>query len=117
MKKTTRAALIRKLDKEFSIKIRSLGYCMAAGLDHIRCGGVLQCCHIVGRSNVHLRWDNQNALAMCQGHHVYYTFHPEAWRDFIQVNFHPIWKYLERERKKLVKVSTVELREMVGVSS
>lgn len=68
--------------------VRNRGFCEAAGLDNVRCGGVLQWCHIIGRANKRIRWETYNALCMCQGHHVYYTHRPHEWfLDFIPKNF------------------------------
>lgn len=79
--------------------VRGRGYCEAAGLDKVRCNGMLQWCHIVGRGNKRLRWETWNALCMCQGHHVYYTHHPEEWfLDFIPTHFNEQFKLIQKYR-------------------
>ena len=75
-KKANKSKLKRKLDTLFSLHVRSHGRCELQGLDKIKCSQVLQCMHIVGRANYRLRWDNNNVLCGCSGHHVFYGFHP-----------------------------------------
>jgi len=49
-----------------------------------RCGGsgVLQCSHFHGRAKKSVRWDEDNAVALCFGCHQYFTANPyehTAW--------------------------------------
>ena len=88
MKKISRKGLIRKLDKLFSLKVREKGYCELKGKDTIRCGGVLQCAHITTRSRKALRWDFNNAICICSGHHVWYTKNPDSWVKIIGKEFY-----------------------------
>lgn len=100
-KKFNKTIAKRKLDTLFSLKVRSIGICQLAGTDTIHCGGVLQCCHLIGRGNLFLRWHEWNAISGCAGHHVYYTYHPEAWREQI-MKLYPLeyqWLLDNREQK------------------
>ena len=92
MNKLSRKSLIKKADKLFSLKIREMGVCELQGKDNVRCGGVLQCAHIVGRGRHVIRWNENNALCLCAGHHVYYTNNPEKWYEVISVSFPKKWK-------------------------
>ena len=83
----TRKSLKQIADRGFAAYIRSRGVCQAAGLTEIRCAGVLQCAHIEGRGFHALRWDEMNALALCGGHHAWFTNHPFAWSMFIAEHF------------------------------
>ena len=86
-KKPTRTQLKKRADQIFRDKVRSRGYCQAAaGWPH-SCGGHLETCHIEGRSNHRLRWEESNALAMCSGAHRWFTSHPAAWWFFVEENF------------------------------
>lgn len=65
-----------KLDEIFSlyIRLRAKGYCE-------RCGaykGVkgLQCSHFIGRARRSVRWDEDNAAALCFACHIYFTSQP-----------------------------------------
>lgn len=101
-KKPSRTALKKKADTLFSKLIRLHGKCHAKGLDHIKCKGVLQCAHIVGRSNMTLRWDENNALCLCQAHHFWYTEREWMWiRDFIPKNFPKQYKYVDFMRHEI----------------
>lgn len=89
-----------KADRLFSLLIRKVGVCQLAGRDKVRCGGGLQCAHIVGRACFRIRWDTANALSLCAGHHVYYTHHPEDWREIVGELFPEEWAYVSLERNK-----------------
>lgn len=108
-KKVSRTYLKRKADTLFAKYIRSIGACEMQPYDSIRCGGSLQCCHIIGRSNMALRYDDKNAICMCQGHHVYYTFHPMEFLEKISRHFKPYWEYLQEKRNQKVKVDYYEV--------
>ena len=86
-KKIKRSTLKHKADKLFSLVVRGIGVCEAAGLDKIKCGGVLQCCHIITRGRLNIRYEFRNAICCCQGHHVFYTYHPIKWEQFVEKNF------------------------------
>lgn len=97
-KKPTKKYLKKKADTLFSKRIRSVNTCEIEGKDNITCNGDLQCMHIVGRSNHKLRWDSNNALCGCQGHHMYYTNHPWEWNELIK-QFYPVnYEYLNVKR-------------------
>ena len=115
-KKWNKTTAKRKLDKLFSLKIRSIGICQLQG-DKIRCGGVLQCCHIIGRANLFLRWHPDNAISACQGHHVWFTYHPEAWRKRMEEMFPMEYQWLLDNREQKITFNEVyykkKLKELV----
>lgn len=100
-KKINRSALKKKADIMFSHIIREAGVCQLAGLDKVRCGGNLQCMHILGRSNYVLRWDTVNALCGCAGHHTYYTMHPWEWNELIKAKFKDRYEYINQYRNDI----------------
>lgn len=104
-KKVKKCTLLRKADKLFSIIVRSRGVCELKGLDSVRCGGVLQTMHIVGRANRRLRWDFKNVICGCSGHHVYYTFHPEDFRELMALHFPEHIEYIVDHRNKIMQES------------
>ena len=112
-KKFNRTKAKRKLDKLFSLKIRSLGYCNLNGWDTIHCGGPLQTLHIIGRGNLFLRWDERNAICGCAGHHVYYTYHPEEWRQ-LMLQFSPDYEKLLQEREKKITFNEVYYKKKLA---
>lgn len=87
-------------DRLFSLLIRKVEVCQLAGLDKVRCGGGLQCAHIVGRAIMRLRWDTANALSLCAGHHVFYTNNPEQWRELMEDLFPEEWAYVNSVRNE-----------------
>jgi hypothetical protein len=83
-----RSTLRNKADALFSqiVRLRD-GGCVAEGrLDEseVQCGGFLQCAHVWTRGRLSTRWDEQNAVALCQGHHRYFTSNPFEWYEFME---------------------------------
>jgi hypothetical protein len=56
-----------------------------------RCGATagIQWCHILTRSELSIRWEPKNSLALCAGCHVYMTHRPVEWLDWIDDHFGP----------------------------
>jgi len=100
-KKVKRSTLRNKADKLWSLRIREVGVCMLSDSDEVSCGGVLQAAHIIGRSNHALRWNLQNGLCICAGHHRYYTSHPFYWNILIENKFPNKYKYLFEHRNEI----------------
>lgn len=86
-KAPSRKSLRDKADRLAGAKCRAKAYCELAGMDRVRCGGVFQWAHIVGRANYRLRWEPWNSLCLCAGHHVYYTHHGFEWFQIIADRF------------------------------
>jgi hypothetical protein len=64
-----------RADRLFSRYIRARdGRCVECGKTDS-----LQCAHLVSRRYHAVRWDERNAVALCQGCHVYYTHRPLEW--------------------------------------
>ncbi len=59
---------IKKLDKEFSAKVRERGKCARCGKSS---GVQLQCAHIFSRRHRAIRWDENNAICLCAGCHFW----------------------------------------------
>lgn len=79
-KKPSHSKLVQKADKLFSLIVRSVGRCEAD--DGRPCKGPLQCAHLFSRRYEGARWHPQNAVALCAGHHLFYTYRPEEWDDW-----------------------------------
>jgi len=116
-KKVSKSYLKKKADMLFSKHIRSIGVCEMAPFDNVKCGGVLQCAHIIGRANMRLRYDEKNALCLCSGHHVWYTHHPFEWFEKISEHFAPYWEYLKEHKNEIVKVDYYKVIEKFGEST
>lgn len=69
----------KKCDQLFSELIRKAGKCH-------RCGSIyrLQCAHIFTRGYYTIRWDIENAVCLCSKCHVYFTYKPIEWEDYIK---------------------------------
>ncbi len=66
------------LDRTFSLIVRSAGSCF-------RCGKTdsLQCAHIISRRYLGVRFSLDNALCLCAGCHMYFTYRPLEWEEYI----------------------------------
>lgn len=115
VKKIKKSTLKRKADLVFSKYIRSkYGYCQLAGKDKIHCGGSLQTMHIETRGILAIRYNENNVLCGCQGHHVYYTYHPNLWRDFIVKFFPKKWEYVVKHMNDHVEMNEEEYRKIIN---
>lgn len=45
--------------------------------------GLLQWAHIIPRGYHSVRWDEDNAFCLCSSCHMYYTYHPIEWEEFV----------------------------------
>ena len=100
-KKVKKSTLKNKADKLFSEKIRAIGVCQLKGLDKVKCSGQLQTMHIFGRANYRLRWEEQNALCGCSGHHFYYTNNPTSFGILLAEKFSMRLDYLKAIRNEM----------------
>lgn len=67
-----------------SLDVRSIGQCEFAGRDSVRCGGVLQAAHIFPKGAYpRIKYDRENLLCLCAGHHRYYTERWPGWRKMV----------------------------------
>ena len=80
LRRPTHAKQVREADRLFSLLVRSVGRCEAD--DGRPCKGPLQCAHLFSRRYEGARWMPANAVALCAGHHVFYTHRPEEWDDW-----------------------------------
>ena len=92
-KKVSISKLKKKADTLFSLIIRSKGYCELMGLDGVKCGQVLQCAHIETRGVLAIRWSEENALCLCNGHHWFYTNNESKWQEVIKRLFPTKYKF------------------------
>ena len=87
---------MHKADALFSKIVRERDdYCQAAGTDGRDCNGVLQCAHIHSRSYKAIRCNFDNAVALCQGHHMFYTYHRIEWEEWVKFNYPGRWDSLK----------------------
>jgi 5-methylcytosine-specific restriction endonuclease McrA len=54
-----------------------------------RCGATeaIQWCHILTRSELSLRWNPLNSLALCASCHVYMTHRPVEWMEWVDDHY------------------------------
>jgi len=85
---------MKQADTAFSKYIRNRDQLCQARHDGRDCAGNLQCAHIISRSYKSIRTNEHNAIALCQGHHVFYTHRPLEWRQFVELNYPGLWDTL-----------------------
>ena len=99
-KKVNKSTLKKRCDTLFSLRIRSVGQCVAPVVD-CKHGGQLQCAHIITRWNLRLRWDEMNAICLCAGHHRFYTTRPLEWAELIKTYFPKQYTYVMAHKQEL----------------
>lgn len=79
MRQPTRTQLKKKADRLFSLRVRLKGYCE-------KCASTknLQCAHIFSRRYLATRWDEANALCLCQACHMFFTPRPIQFEDWVR---------------------------------
>jgi len=75
-------ARIDGMDRLFSqwVRARAGWRCECCG----RMKGRIECAHIYGRRNRQTRWDDANAISLCNPCHRYFTDNPVKWADWIR---------------------------------
>ena len=110
MRKISKSTIEKKLDKAWSLVIRSKGKCEVCGSD-----SHLNPHHIEGRRNLRLRWDLRNGVCLCSGCHMFrkesahqspewfhFWLEEERWEDL---------QYIMCVRNEIKKWSIEELQE------
>ncbi len=111
-KASSKSAQRKSCDVAFSLWVRSIGVCEAAGEGN-GCKGNLQCAHVLTRGYSSIRWDPRNALSLCAGHHIFFTHRPIAWTDFIVAKLGQAhWD--ELRRLAITPAPTPDYRELLA---
>jgi hypothetical protein len=105
-RKPSKANLKRQADKLFSTKVRSRGRCEWCKAVN----DTLQCAHIYSRNNLHLRYDEQNALCLCSKCHFKWHQRPLEGAEWFSETYPERDKYLAHERNILEKSFDYEKR-------
>lgn len=93
-KKLTKSQLKKKADLLFGKLIRSRGKCeMCSETKN------LQCAHVIGRRNLHLRYDKQNVLCLCAKCHFLWHQSPRWAISWFKSIFPERDAYLAREEQ------------------
>lgn len=101
----------------FSRLVRSsYGYCQFDGKDKIKCSADLQCLHIVSRTNLRLRWEFQNALCGCSGHHRYYTTHPLEFIEAVMTYWPEKYEFVKEHKNELLQETYEEVERRLKIT-
>ena len=79
-KKVSRKSLTKRLDKLWSLAIRSRGRC---DFQSEKCSPQLQAAHIYSRKNRSTRWVLVNGLCLCVAHHFWAQQNPTEFGEFV----------------------------------
>jgi len=100
---------IKKLDKLFSDKVRSIGKCQRCSKSNCR----VETAHIISRKNKTLRWDDNNALCFCTTCHFWGHQDPLGFSLFVEKSCPKRYKYLMENKNRLTKRSAKDLKELL----
>jgi len=91
---------IKECDEAYSELIREKGFCEWCG----NRAGMLQCSHVIPRTNKTLRWDIFNGLSLCYFCHirVWHSDPLKAMRWFSE-KYPERYSYLMENRNKIIK--------------
>ncbi len=94
MKQKSRSYYKRKADRLFSELVRSRPTCEMCG-SSVK---IFECAHVISRSNLHLRYDPQNALKFCKGCHYRWHREPLQCITWFQGVYPESFAYLMKEK-------------------
>ncbi len=100
MKKQNKKTIKKRLDKKWSLIIRSKGYCEVCKTNVKQ----LHPHHITGRRNLDTRWDIRNGVCLCASHHTLGTKSahqsPLWFHEWLLKNKPDVIDYLNEKRKE-----------------
>lgn len=100
----------RKADKLFSEIVRARGRCEKCGGN-----GVLQCAHIIPRTNLTLRWDFENALCLDMKCHIWWQHkNPLEFTTWFKEKYPERYIYLMRRRNDYIKRTKHDYQNIVS---
>jgi hypothetical protein len=79
--------LVKKLDTVFSLFIRNRDDYKCCVCGATKETAVIQCGHLITRSNFATRWDEKNCYAQCSGCNMAHEYHPEMMTHFFVNKF------------------------------
>ena len=85
----------KEADRKFSLMIRSSGKCYGQTKfwqgPTFACAGPLHCAHLFSRRYRNVRWNRDNAVPLCAGHHKWFDTHPvekdDMMLDYLEVDY------------------------------
>ena len=87
-------------DKIFAEIIRTPGKCHRCNSEYR-----IQCAHIISRTYYTVRWSLDNAIPLCSGCHVFFTYHPLEWEEYIIGKFgEEHWLDLKKRARTYEKI-------------
>lgn len=112
-KKHTLGYWKRQLDPLMSRLVREKGFCEKCG----RRNGVMNWSHVIGRTNLTLRWDIINALCLCYQCHLYF-WHTEPLEATIWFHskFPERYEYLMKNKNTIlnrIEEDYIELKKIL----
>lgn len=107
-KKRTKTWYRKQCDILFSKIVRTIGYCE-------RCGSRdnLQCAHVEPRTNSTLRWDENNAICLCVGCHIYWAHkNPRAFTHWFESKYKDKVYYIDNLKNIITKRTEQDYKEL-----
>lgn len=94
-----RKKLIKRCDDLFSKQVRTRGECEKCG-QTVR----LSCAHIISRTYMATRWDQDNALCLCSGCHLFWHKEPILASRWLEQKWPGRFDKLNLKRQAITKV-------------
>lgn len=110
MRKQSKTTVRNRLDKKWSLAVRSKGACEVCGKSNEQ--GQLHPHHVVGRGDLKLRWDLRNGVCLCAGCHTFAKLsahnNPIWFMDWMEENRGEDLAYLKDKIKESPKPYSVQ---------
>lgn len=97
-------------DTLFSKRVRARGACQGP-----ICGGsteTLQCAHVVGRGNFNLRWEEPNALCLCNKCHRWQEKYPNQFKVWFKNNFPDEYAYIKSREQIIIRRTREDYKQL-----
>lgn len=104
------------LDADARLRVfeRDNGVCIAAGIANIKCGPNPQWAHVLSRRHPCLRWEEDNAMTLCGGHHLWWHHEPAMAVDWFMATFPERWRRIKAILLMNPKVNVREKYEAIA---
>lgn len=87
--------LRKEADKLARTYCKRDGVCQAQGYRGRKCSGRLEWAHCKGRDEMQIRHHPDNCFCLCWAHHMYFTSHPDHWKDWVEEQRPGLWQRMD----------------------
>ena len=102
---------IKTADDIFSKLIRKKGLCIRCGRSQFNTP--IECAHIIGRSNIPLRWDANNAVPLCLDCHRWGHANPRLFMEWFENKFPDRYAYITLHKNDVWRLQWYDYESMI----